>query len=288
MTANTNDGTQSPPYLRCDINYGNVSTLPAYQDVPTGDDRVLHEAVKAAGYAGIQDGDPALCRELGLAMTVSKRINAVGEVGPFAQAWKDAGYDCATLHLAWGFENDSTVDALVADVIETSEKLAFPLYIETHRATITQDMFRTVQLVTRFPEIRFNGDFSHWYTGSEMTYGDFEAKLAFIAPVLERVRFMHGRIGNPSHMQVDIGDGADRAHVDHFRTLWTRCFAGFLASAVPGDFIVFAPELLPPDIHYAREFPDAEGNLREESNRWAQAQVLTGIARACFDKASRT
>lgn len=282
MILNTNDGTTAAPYLRCDINYGNVSNLPAYQDVPQGNDRALHEAIKAAGYAGVQDGNPALCRELGLAMTVSKRINAVGEIGPVARAWQEEGYDCGTLHVAWGLESDDEMDALVDDVLNTSAKLGFPLYIETHRATLAQDIYRTVKLVERRPEIRFNGDFSHWYTGLEMNYGDFASKVAFAQPVFDRVRFMHGRIGNPSHMQVDIGDGTGRLYVEHFREMWTRAFAGFLESAQPGDYIVFAPELLQPAIYYAREFPDGVGNLREETNRWEQARVLRGIAEACF------
>jgi len=285
MIMNTNDGTDAAPYLRCDLNYGNLNDLPAYQDTPKGDARALHLAIRDAGYVGVQDGDPALCSEFGLGMTVSARVNAVGEIMPLANVWKDTGYACGTLHVAWGIETDAEMDALVDDILNASAKLALPLYIETHRATLAQDMFRTVQLVERFPEVRFNGDFSHWYTGLEMPYGDFDAKLAFAQPVFERVRFMHGRIGNPSHMQVDIGDGAGRPYVDHFRAMWIRCFRGFLDSAQPGDYIVFAPELLQPAIYYAREFPNAEGALREESNRWEQAHVLRRIAEECFEAA---
>lgn len=287
MIANLNDGSQAEPYLRMDMNYGTMKDLPAYQEVPRGDARALHRAIQAAGYVGIQDGDPAICRDLDIPKTVGARVDTLGVIGDRAQEWKDAGYECGTLHLAYGIEPDDVVDALVDEVLETSARVGIPLYIETHRATITQDIFRTVQLVERRPEIRFNGDFSHWYTGCEMWNGDFAAKLDFLAPVFERVRFLHGRIGNPSHIQVDIGDGTDRPYVDHFRTMWTRAFAGFLASAGPGDYIVFAPELLRPSIYYARELPDANGVLREESNRWEQALVLRGIAEECFAAAQK-
>ena len=53
-----------------------------------------------------------------------------------------------------------------------------------------QDMYRTVRAVERNPEIMINGDFSHWYTGQEMPYGDWEQKLAFIQPVFDRVGFL--------------------------------------------------------------------------------------------------
>ena len=64
-----------------------------------------------------------------------------------------------------------------------------------------------MQFLKRFPELEFNGDFSHWYTGTEMVYGGFENKMEFFRPVLGRIGFLHGRIGNPGCMQVDIGDG---------------------------------------------------------------------------------
>jgi hypothetical protein len=144
-------------------------------------------------------------------------------------------------------------------------------------------MWRTTELVKRFPDLRFNGDFSHWYTGNEMVYGDFEEKVRFIAPVLQRVRFMHGRIGNPGSIQVDIGDGNETAHpyVGHFKTLWREAMRGFL-NAGEGDVLLFVPELLSPRIYYGRKLHIADGESREECDRWTQALVLKRIAEECW------
>ncbi|MGH9586148.1 MAG: hypothetical protein ACRD3F_04305 [Acidobacteriaceae bacterium] len=90
-----------------------------------------------------------------------------------------------------------------------------------------------------------------------MVYGGFENNLEFIQPVLSRIAFLHGRIGNPGCMQVDIGDGS-------------------------ADSFCFAPELLGPGNYYARVF---EGS--EESDRWQQSLVLVRIARECFAEAAR-
>ena len=184
-------------------------------------------------------------------------------------------------------EDELELFALAEDVLRASERRKFPLYIETHRATITQDQWRTVQMLKRFPGLRINGDFSHWYSGLEMVYGGFEQKCAFIEPVFERVRFVHGRIGNPGSMQVDIGDGKGRTYVDHFREMWTRSFMGFLKTAQPGDYICFAPELLQPKIYYARVFPNAQGELAEEGDRWTQAILYGQIAKECFAEAQK-
>jgi len=210
MIKNTNDGTQNAPYLRCDINMGNLEALPDFSSAPSGDARAVLAGIKAAGFSGVQGCDAQLCREIGLRRTGSGRVNKLGEVDAIAANGAADGVDCVTLHVAWGIEDDAEVFALVEEILRASERHAIPLYIETHRATIAQDMWRTLQIVKRFPEVRFNGDFSHWYTGQEMVYGGFENKFDFIATVLERVRFIHGRIGNPGCIQVGIkNDGTE-------------------------------------------------------------------------------
>ena len=115
-----------------------------------------------------------------------------------------------------------------------------------------------------------------------MVYGGFESKFEFIRPVLDRVRFIHGRIGNPGCMQVDIGDGNAGHHpsIAHFRQLWTASFLGFLRSG-EGSEIHFVPELLGPEIYYARVF-----NGREESDRRQQSLLSCAVARECFRAAA--
>ena len=176
----------------------------------------------------------------------------------------------------------------MTEVLEVSDDLGLPLFVETHRATLTQDLWRTVQLVGAFPELRFNGDFSHWYTGLEMTYGDFDAKVAFIEPVLARTRYLHGRIGDSGCIQIGLGphDGDEPASIEHFRRFWTAAAAGFLAEASAGDVLAFTPELLPPSIGYARTEATADGGRDEVTDRWTDALAMADIARACFAAAA--
>ncbi|HKJ40500.1 MAG TPA: hypothetical protein VKA27_00350 [Sunxiuqinia sp.] len=287
MIKNTNDGTNHDPYLRLDINYGNCYDLPEFSTGPRGSDEVKHKAIKEAGYSGVQDGDPKLCKELGLEMTAHARINKIGELDDLLPKWKNGNYNCATLHVGWGMESDQEIDQLVQYVIDCSEKYNFPIYIETHRSTITQDMQRTVEMIKRFPEVRFNGDFSHWYTGQEMVYGGPETKWDFIAPVFDRVRFMHARIGNPGSIQVNIDDGKNQVYVDHFREMWIRAFIGFLKSAQPGDYLCFTVELLQSEIFYAHLIENEKGEKVEESDRWEQALLYTEIAKECWEEAKK-
>jgi hypothetical protein len=193
------------------------------------------------------------------------------------QQLAEDGCDCATLHVGRGLESDDEAFRLIEGVLSASERHGIPLYIETHRATLCQDMWRTVTLVRRFPEMRFNGDFSHWYAGQEMVYGGFERKFTFIRPVIERVAFIHGRIANPGCIQVPLAGGAPYA--THFEQLWTACFRAFL-NREAAEPIYFAPELLAPDIYYARTFQGIE-----ESDRWIESLLLKQMAERCFASA---
>jgi hypothetical protein len=260
---------------------------------PQGSFHEKLEGVRAAGFDGVQFAgfagkeELAGCVSRGLGFAGSGRINLPEEASPFAERIAGDGYECATLHAGWGLEEDEEAARIIESILAAAQHWHIPLYIETHRATIFQDMWRTVGFVRRFPDLRLNGDFSHWYTGQEMVYGGFEKKLAFIEPILERVRFIHGRIGNPGCMQVRIDADAspEPVYVVHFKQLWTAAFRHFLRTALPGDSIYFAPELLAPEIYYARTFPNSEGVPVEESNRWEQSLVLKQIAEECFGKA---
>ena len=282
--------TQTTPQLRSYITMQAVEGMPAFAGLSHS---AMLDAIQHAGYKGVQFGDAhppaaiAECLQRGLGMAQFREIRLPSHADPAAESLAAQGAECGIIHLGYGLEDDTEAARLIEAVLVAADKHKVPLYIETHRSTLTQDLWRTVQFTRRFPSLRFNGDFSHWYTGQEMVYGDFDTKVQFIAPVLERVRFLHGRIGNPGCIQVDLGDGDPQRHpyIAHFKQLWTAAFAGFLASAKPTDSICFTPELLHPEIYYARVFPDAHGQLVEESDRWQQSLLLANIAQACFAEA---
>ena len=292
-----NDGSAQNPKLKVYLNLDNLRDLRGDTVWPGLEGLDRYRRLAADGFEGVQvTTDDPFPVDSPLPFCGLDRINTPEEADAIAAKHAARGDLCITAHAGWGIEDDDEACRIVEAILSASEKHRLPIFIETHRATITQDMWRTVQLTRRFPEIRFNGDFSHYYCGQEMPYGDWEEKLNFLEPVLARVGFLHGRTASSGCMQVPIDPDFTarprQAHgvlnyLDHFRELWTRAMLGFLRAAQPGDMLIFAPELLAGTYYYARKFPDAAGQLEEESDRYEQALLHKDLARSCFAEAMR-
>jgi hypothetical protein len=300
MSSFLNDGSNDDPKLRVYLNLETLVDLRADSAWPSLHGLQRYQRLAADGFEGVQlITDEALATDMLLPHCGIDRINTPAEADIIATKHAGGGDICVTVHVGWGIEDDDAASRLVEAILAASSARSIPIFIETHRATITQDIWRTVQLTKRFPDVRFNGDFSHYYCGQEMVYseaGDWTAKLDFMAPIFQRTGFIHGRIASPGCMQVPIDADltARPAHAHgaadylaHFKEIWTRAMHGFLSTATKGDVLIFAPELLAGTHYYARLFPNAACQWTEESDRYAQALLYKELARDCFDAAKR-
>jgi len=237
------------------------------------------------GYEGVVawDGWDAI-RAASLVPCGMARIVTPGEALPLARRHADADLDFTTLHVGTGFESEAAMDRLVAAVLEAAAITGHALHIETHRATMTQDIRRTLDLLARFPELTFTLDFSHWYTGQEMTYGgEFAERLAWCDPLFTRVRSMQLRFGTSGAIQRPL-DPASAHFADHVAAL-DRCLAVLGTSAGAPEVLPVAPELLPASmgegaarrmINYAEE--------PETSDRFLEALALSVLAENRADR----
>lgn len=255
MTDFFNDGTRDEPKPQVWLNLDSLHDLrpgSRWSEELNAQPAERGSRLAADGFEGVQ-----LTRESGPASPVLPhcgldRISEPAKAEAVVARHAEAGKRCLTVHVGWGWEDDASADRLVEAVLAASQRHRLPVFIETHRATITQDVWRTVRIVRSFPGIRFNGDFSHYYCGQELAYGAWPARLAGLAPIFERVGFLHGRIASSCCMQVPIDpDWATRprlacGHADylaHFRDLWTGTMRGFLRSAAPGGCAVFCARI---------------------------------------------
>lgn len=280
--------------LRQDINLGTLLALPpASRGWRASLDEQL-AMLRELDCAGVQAwaGFDRI-RRAGLLPLGMARATRPAELDEIARRHRDEGLGFTNLHLGSGFDSDAEMDALAAALLEAQARHGHRMLVETHRATATQDIWRTLQWVGRFPGLRFTADLSHWYTGHELSYGgEFAARSARLAPVLERVSAIHGRIGNSGCLQTPLDRPGD--YLAHYRALWTAACAGFLRHAGPDEVLSFAPELLPMRVgepplwlHYQQDAPAALDDpwRGEPCDRFADAQTLWQLAQECFDAA---
>jgi hypothetical protein len=280
------------------LNTWTICNLPAFSVFPKVMDATDTVAfIRAAGYEGLQmEADDPLV-EAGLAagmhMSATGRVITADDAAALCRAHQDAGFALTTLHVGTGFETQADGMRLMEAVLDASDRHDYPLYVETHRATLTQDPRRTLDLIEAFPELLINADFSHWYAGCEMPYGDFDAKLNALQPVFDATRYMHGRMADSSCIQVPVASWKATPS-RHFHEMWTRAFAGFLSTSGVSDRICFAPELLPnsaalngrrTEINYARMTSGLDGPV-EETDRWQEGLALCRRAEKAFDAAA--
>ncbi len=280
---NTNDGEGRAPRLLAGISFLTPSDLPEWSVGPRGERDQVYAAIRAAGYEAIQTFEPQAAIDEGLIPTGLIRVmDDTGQLRDQAMRWRDAGCDCSTVQLGTGLEDDAEALRLAEGLLAISQELRHVIYLETHRATMTQDIRRTTDLVRELPELRFNGDFGHWYIGHELTYGDMELKFDAMRPVFERTRFLHLRVSSNAFGQLTASDPAEAHHLAYYKRMWTTSMEGFLSDAGPGDYFAVHPELLPARAFYPKMLPGPDGQMREESDRWTESAFLIDVARECF------
>ncbi|MBQ0937333.1 hypothetical protein [Ideonella paludis] len=283
------------PRLRRDINLGTLLALPPDSLGWRASLPEQLQMLREDGHEAVQSwGDEAVwaaTQAAGLRATGMARVRQPQEADEVARRHQAAGLEFTTLHVGTGFESDAEMDALAHALLNAQARHGHPLWVETHRATATQDIWRTLRWVERFPELRFTADLSHWYSGHELTYGgEFAQRMAHLTPVFERTRALHGRIGNSGCLQTALDEAGD--YLAHYRALWTACCLGFLQHAQPGEVLSFNAELLPMRagdlwLHYAqsRSGHSAARWAGEPTDRYADAAQLWRLAQDCFVQA---
>lgn len=279
MIPSLNDGSRRPPRIAVYGNEWGLLELPRGAATPWTFDECLDQ-LAAAGFDGCQAhaGKGDQVRAHGLRFAASGRANTPADVARVVAPAADDGAEAFTIHLGWGMETDAEIDALVEAVLAAGQRHRMPVLPETHRATAFQDIWRTCRTLERFPTLRLNGDFSHYYCGQEMGYRGFATSRDYLRPILGRTAFIHMRVSDGNRMQCDLTDPKLSPHLENFRWLWREVFTRWKTAARPGDLLPFTPELGPPSSGYSLTLPGPDGTRIEPADRWRDTLALKALA----------
>jgi hypothetical protein len=199
---------------------------------------------------------------------------------PLAEQAKALGVSFLNAQVHDAFVADATVVTRLETLYAECDAVGIPLFIETHRGTITQDLLRTIAYGSQVPRLRYTLDASHYVVAGEVTQPRSTPHFAAaLAEIIRRTASIHARVSNGEQVQVDIGDGTGTL-VETYRDWWMSAYRHWLAEALPGDFFPFVCELGPAPYAITAPRGIAVPAGTELSDRFAQALVFKRIAEA--------
>jgi hypothetical protein len=255
---------------------------------PDGFEWTLDQKLQMIIEAGF-DGAGVRFTDRDYAQTVTRRLRDAG------LAWQAQCYPRTVDELAPVLEHVAAFGAdhvnLQADVrphtvaecvplIEGWQRLAqdagVPLFFETHRDRMTTDLFFTLRLLDRFPDLRLTGDLSHYLVGREFAWPVSEENHALVRRVLDRCWAFHGRVASREQIQVPISFAHHRHWLELFMGWWAYGFRQWRRRAPPDAVLTFLCELGP------REYAITGADGQELSDRWAESLMLMERVRALW------
>ncbi len=222
----------------------------------------------------------ALLKRFPLKLIAQGWANTIAETIPFMRRAVSLGAVAFNLHLGHAFLSAAEAAALAAEAQAHASALGLPLLLETHRGRMTQDLFRTSELVRHNPSINITLDVSHYIVASESLGGDEALFRKHMEPLLERTGLIHGRISNGQSAQV-LAE-APLAFTEVTQSFWREAMQLWSRNAPSDAVLVFTPELGPPP--YAYLLRDGA----ETFSRTNETHTLVELARQAWAQAMAT
>ncbi|MEY4753700.1 MAG: hypothetical protein RJA44_1375 [Pseudomonadota bacterium] len=163
--------------------------------------------------------------------------------------------------------------------LRLADEYGVRLCLETHRNTLSNDLWVMREILDLVPQLPLLADLSHYVCGQEMNLPITPAQQAMIERILDHTQAFHGRVASAEQIQLELGFEIHQPWVEQFLRWWQQGFERWLQRAGAHDSLTFTCELGPPP--YA--IVDRDGRCR--SNRWDEALLMRDLVRQCWERA---
>jgi hypothetical protein len=176
-------------------------------------------------------------------------------------------FNASLVNVIGGVMPLSAADAVpvVERWMDEAEQAALPMLFETHRDSLLNDLYYTLQLLELVPDMRLCADLSHFVIDREMRAPVSATDQRYIDRVLQQSDCFQGRIANREQIQVQIGFPQHQEWVNIFKSWWRSGMRAWRQRNANDATLIFLCELGPPP--YAM----TDSGQHELSDRWEEA-----------------
>lgn len=147
---------------------------------------------------------------------------------------------------------------------------------ETHRDSLLNDLYYTLQVIELVPEMRLCADLSHFVVDREMREPISERDQVYIGRILDRSDCFQGRIANREQVQIQIEFPQHQEWVTIFKGWWKEGMRRWRQRNPADASLIFLCELGPPP------YAITDRARRELSDRWEEALTMRGWVEAIW------
>lgn len=152
--------------------------------------------------------------------------------------------------------------------IEDAQAFGVPLLFETHRDSLLNDLFYTLQVMDLVPEMRLCADLSHFVIDRELRIPLAQRDKEYFDRILQRSDCFQGRVASREQIQVQIGFPQHQQWVKTFRNWWRDGMRYWRQRNAADATLVFLCELGPPP------YAITDAHQEELSDRFEEALTM--------------
>ena len=247
------------------------------------------ERVVAAGFDGVGTNLARIARTDGVARVMNPRglawegqvlVHDADQLTHWIGEAQRLGAHHLNVQIAGPTADFGAALRLVDSLAAAAKDAPLPVWFETHRGRLTNDLLFTLRLIEERPGLPLTADLSHYPVAGEMELPLRGDQLAAIETILQGSHNFHGRVSTTHQVQVALDAPQHKGWLDQHVAWWRRGFELWLEQARAGDALTFMCELGPPP--YAITAPHG----RELTNRWDEAQRMRDIVRGLWREVS--
>ena len=162
--------------------------------------------------------------------------------------------------------------------LDLARNYPYPVLLETHRNSTLNDLFYTLEVLARLPQLRLCADLSHFVVDRELQLPVSAPDTKYFSQVIERSDSFQGRISNNQQIQIPLDFKQSEPWVKQYLIWWEQGFSSWSARNTSEGILRFLVELGPPP------YAITDVNQRELSDRWFEGLMIRQWIQSLWEK----